>query len=67
MNIDKISSKIAKELNLPESKVSIINRVQYKFLLEIIQAGDFNPVHLIYLGKFHQNSRYKNQKEDDRT
>lgn len=63
MNIDLISEKLSKELNLSEHQVREINRVQWKFLLDTIQSGTFDPVHLIYLGKFHQNKKYN----EDRT
>lgn len=58
MNIDTISEKVAKDIGLSEYQVREINRSQWKFLLDTIQSGSFDPVHLIYIGKFHKNSRY---------
>lgn len=63
MTIDNISEKIAKDIGLSEHKVREINRVQWKFLLDTIQSGTFDPVHIIYLGKFFKNQRYN----EDRT
>jgi len=65
MNIDQISEKLCKELNLSEHQVKEINRVQWKVLLDTMQEGEFKSVQMIYLGKFHKNSRYKNQKKDE--
>ncbi len=61
MNLDKISEKIAKELNISEHEVKRVNRSQYKFLLDTIQAGNFDSVKLLYLGKFFKNKRYERQ------
>lgn len=58
MNLDRLSEKIAKELKLSEAQVKTINRIQYKFLLEEMQSGDFNSVQLIYIGKYHKNKKY---------
>jgi nucleoid DNA-binding protein len=65
MGVDDISGKVAKELNLSEHQVKEINRVQWKVLLDTMQEGEFKSVQMIYLGKFHKNSRYKNQKKDE--
>lgn len=58
MDFDKISKTVAKELGLNDHQVDQINRVQWKFLMETMQSGTFDPVHLIYLGKFYKNKRY---------
>lgn len=63
MGVDDISENIAKELNLSPHKVREVNRVQWKFLLDTIQSGTFDPVHIIYLGKWHKNKRYDNPKK----
>jgi len=71
MGIDDISEKVAKELNLSEHQVKQINRVQWKFLLDRIQDGEFKAVQLMYLGKWHKNQRFSTEgkpiKKDDRT
>jgi hypothetical protein len=58
MKVDQISEQVAKELGLSPAQVSKINRVQWKFLLETMQAGDFKAVKLMYLGKWHKNKRF---------
>lgn len=61
MNLDRISEKIAKELNMSEHIVKTVNRIQYKFLLETMQSGTFDSVKLVYIGKYHKNKRYENK------
>lgn len=50
--IDEISEKIAKKLELSPVQVKSINRIQWKFLLDQMQSGNFNPVQIFYIGKF---------------
>lgn len=61
MNLDRVSEKIAKELNISEHTVKTVNRIQYKFLLETMQSGSFDSVMLMYLGKYHKNKKYENK------
>ncbi len=58
MTLDKISEKVAKDLKLSEHIVKTINRIQYKFLLETMQSGNFETVKLMYIGKYHKNKKY---------
>ena len=58
MKIDKISEEVAKELGLSSAQVTQINRVQWKFLMNIIQQPGFDAVKLIYVGKFHKNKKF---------
>lgn len=44
---------LASEYNLPISKVEEIVYFQFKYTSEIIKEGNFEPVRLPYLGKFH--------------
>lgn len=64
MDFDKVSKTVAKDLGLNEHQVDQINRVQWKFLMETMQSGTFDPVHLIYLGKWHKNRRYKDDRRN---
>lgn len=61
MDIDELSSKIAKDCGVSEVQVQQINRSQWRFLLDTIQSGSFDPVTLIYLGKFYKNNKYNEQ------
>lgn len=62
--IDLITGKVAKELGLSLILVDQINRVQFKFLMEIMQSGSMSGVSHIYLGKFTKNKKYGTSKRD---
>lgn len=57
MKVDDIAEKTSKRLNKNSEKVKLINRIQWKFLKEQIESGEFNPVQIFYLGKFYRNAR----------
>lgn len=48
-----IIQKLASKYNLPIQKVEEIVYFQFKYVSEIIRAGNFEAVRLPYLGKFH--------------
>ncbi len=49
--IEEIHKKIAKELEIKESIVEEINRIQFQFLAEEIKKGESN-ISLIHIGKW---------------
>lgn len=58
MLIDELSEKVAKKLGKSPVLVTQINRVQWKFLLDIMQNGEMKGVSFMYLGKFVKNAKY---------
>ncbi len=44
---------LATKYNLPIQKVEEAVYYQFKYAADIIRAGEFEPVRLPYLGKFH--------------
>lgn len=50
--MDNIIKRIAGKLNIDEEIVEKAIRSQFKFSAETIQEGEFQSVHLHYLGKF---------------
>lgn len=44
---------LATKYNLPIQKVEEAVYYQFKYTADIIRAGEFEPVRLPYLGKFH--------------
>lgn len=52
MLIDEIAEIVAERLQLSPIQVKAINRIQWKFLLNEMQSGKFNPVQIFYIGKF---------------
>ena len=63
MLTDQISERVAKQLGLSPVLVTLINRVQWKFLLNTMQSGDMEGVSLIYLGKFIKNAKYDSNRK----
>lgn len=61
MQIDEISEIVAERLGVDKEKVKRINRVQWRFLMENMQTGEFKPLSIFYIGKFIKNKRYENQ------
>lgn len=57
VELDEISNKIAKDIGVDELLVRQINRSQWKLLVDTIRSGTFDPVNMIYLGKFIKNKR----------
>ena len=60
--IDDISIEVAKELGTDPYSTKIVNRIQWRFLMETMQSGTLEPVQLIYIGKFIKNKKYKDGK-----
>ncbi len=54
MNIDELSKVVydKSDKKISALKVAEINRIQWKFLLNEIQSGEFNSVQIFYIGKF---------------
>lgn len=62
VTIEQISRKVAKDLNMKESIVDRIHRIQYKFLYDTIQSGSLENIQLIYIGKFIKGKKYEFRK-----
>jgi len=50
--MDNLIRKIAGKLNIDEEIVEKAIRTQFRFVAETIQEGNFESIHLHYLGKF---------------
>lgn len=50
--MEKIIQKIAREQNLDEDVIEKAVRAQFKFVVEAMQQGEYDSVHLHFLGKF---------------
>lgn len=68
-NTDDLITFLSEKYNLPESVITKITRTPFKFVVDTMEVGEFQSVHLPYFGKFavkpNRLKYYKNNIEKD--